>query len=403
MAEQIDIIELQGGDGKVKYPITTSDAVGMPDGSGNITEKLHTLEGQKANKTDIPTSTSELNNDSGFLTEHQDISGKLDKDTYNKEKASFATKNEVKDKVDKVPGKELSDQNFTKQEKEKLAGIEAGAVSYPEGGYNRKEYEGIGLIYNGKSGFYEKDGLLDITEGDAALIFLDAALKFPTSGYKQDSRSRINISVGFSTPMSKDEKPYFLRSRCEIVVLIGSNSLLSNYNNFEQCASLVSIKHLEIGQLVKSDWAFYRCYKLKQCVFTQHFYDYQNIPEAIIMKDCPKWNYYSIFKTIDRNAKKKRKFTLIVNPITYDYLNGIKYEERLIGGKINVNYDVNRKTEISNIYWSEERGTKGLDGEFVYPSLLDYSAAHPGEFATSADWMNLVEVAKTYNISFSVP
>lgn len=34
-----------------------------------------------AHKPDIPTKTSELNNDSGFLTEHQDISGKADKET----------------------------------------------------------------------------------------------------------------------------------------------------------------------------------------------------------------------------------------------------------------------------------------------------------------------------------
>lgn len=33
----------------------------------------------KADPSDIPTNTSQLNNDSGFLTEHQDISGKLDK------------------------------------------------------------------------------------------------------------------------------------------------------------------------------------------------------------------------------------------------------------------------------------------------------------------------------------
>ena len=56
----------------------------------------------------IPTKTSELNNDSGFLTEHQDISGK----------------------VDKIAGKDLSTNDFTTEEKQKLAGIEAGANKY---------------------------------------------------------------------------------------------------------------------------------------------------------------------------------------------------------------------------------------------------------------------------------
>ena len=56
----------------------------------------------------IPTKTSELTNDSGFLTEHQDISGK----------------------VDKVAGKNLSTNDFTTEEKQKLEGIEAGANKY---------------------------------------------------------------------------------------------------------------------------------------------------------------------------------------------------------------------------------------------------------------------------------
>ena len=51
----------------------------------------------------IPTKTSQLTNDSGFLTEHQDISGK----------------------VDKVFGKGLSTNDYTTAEKNKLAGLSA--------------------------------------------------------------------------------------------------------------------------------------------------------------------------------------------------------------------------------------------------------------------------------------
>ena len=49
----------------------------------------------------VPKKISELENDKGYLTEHQDISGK----------------------VDKVEGKELSTNDFTDEEKEKLAGL----------------------------------------------------------------------------------------------------------------------------------------------------------------------------------------------------------------------------------------------------------------------------------------
>lgn len=50
----------------------------------------------KANKSEIPSKVSELTNDSGYLTEHQDIS-------------NLATKGELNNKVDKVSGKSLVD------------------------------------------------------------------------------------------------------------------------------------------------------------------------------------------------------------------------------------------------------------------------------------------------------
>lgn len=59
---------------------------------------------------ETPTKTSDLTNDSGFLTEHQDISG-------------LATKTELNKKVDKVDGKQLSTEDFTTLLKQKLDGL----------------------------------------------------------------------------------------------------------------------------------------------------------------------------------------------------------------------------------------------------------------------------------------
>lgn len=39
-----DIIKMKGSDGKVQYPVTSSEAVGMSDGSGNLDKTLATLE-----------------------------------------------------------------------------------------------------------------------------------------------------------------------------------------------------------------------------------------------------------------------------------------------------------------------------------------------------------------------
>lgn len=61
----------------------------------------------------VPTKTSELTNDSGYLV--------------NADITNLATKDEVLTKVDKVSGKGLSTNDYTTDEKNKLAGIAAGA------------------------------------------------------------------------------------------------------------------------------------------------------------------------------------------------------------------------------------------------------------------------------------
>ena len=58
-------------------PTYTSD---LQNDSGFVTEaEMYTALDEKADSSDIPTKTSDLTNDSGFLTQHQDISGKEDK------------------------------------------------------------------------------------------------------------------------------------------------------------------------------------------------------------------------------------------------------------------------------------------------------------------------------------
>ena len=48
-----DIIKMKGSDGKVQYPVTSSEAVGMSDGSGNLDTKLTKLEGEMYNNFPI--------------------------------------------------------------------------------------------------------------------------------------------------------------------------------------------------------------------------------------------------------------------------------------------------------------------------------------------------------------
>lgn len=95
----------------IKVGETTYDLKATYDGAGNVIDTTYA----KANA--IPTKTSQLQNDSGYLTEHQDIS-------------ELATKGELGGKVDKELGKGLSEANYTKTEKEKLSTIANNANNY---------------------------------------------------------------------------------------------------------------------------------------------------------------------------------------------------------------------------------------------------------------------------------
>lgn len=95
----------------IKVGETTYDLKATYDGAGNVIDTTYA----KANA--IPTKTSQLQNDSGYLTEHQDIS-------------ELATKGELEGKVDKELGKGLSEANYTEPEKEKLSTIADNANNY---------------------------------------------------------------------------------------------------------------------------------------------------------------------------------------------------------------------------------------------------------------------------------
>lgn len=83
----------------------------------------------------IPTKVSDLPNDKGYLTEHQDISHLATKEEVEEaisnipgggtvDLSGYATKAELNAKVDKVDGKQLSTEDFTTLLKQKLDGLQ---------------------------------------------------------------------------------------------------------------------------------------------------------------------------------------------------------------------------------------------------------------------------------------
>lgn len=114
------VISSSGGSGEAGTTnyndLTNKPQINGVELSGNKT--LDSLgiqaKGDYAPKSSIPTKTSQLTNDSGFLTEHQDIS-------------NLATKSELNNKVDKVSGKQLSTNDFTTDLKNKLDSVDVNA------------------------------------------------------------------------------------------------------------------------------------------------------------------------------------------------------------------------------------------------------------------------------------
>ena len=107
-----NIIEGETGEGLnvTVNVLTRTVRIGTSGGQDNVIEKIKVnetelpVENKEVNMT-VPTKVSELENDSNFLTEHQDLSHY----------------------VQKEEGKDLSTKDFTQEDKDKLDGIENGA------------------------------------------------------------------------------------------------------------------------------------------------------------------------------------------------------------------------------------------------------------------------------------
>ena len=135
---QNDIADIKNGENLDSFADVEEELEAKADKSTTYTKTdVDNLLDDKADKTEIPTKTSDLENDSGFLTQHQDVSGKEDKSNKvnafqnTPDNTHYPTEKLVKDsldnKVDKVSGKGLSTNDYTTVEKQKLANIEAGA------------------------------------------------------------------------------------------------------------------------------------------------------------------------------------------------------------------------------------------------------------------------------------
>ena len=125
------------------------------------------------NKPTIPSKTSDLTNDSNFLTSHQDISGKQDKSNIvtswsvttsdTKYPSEKLVKTDLDNKVDKVTGKGLSTNDYDNTAKNKVDNLKTVATS---GSYNDLTNKPtiptvVSTIENGNANAISSDAVYD--------------------------------------------------------------------------------------------------------------------------------------------------------------------------------------------------------------------------------------------------
>lgn len=95
MAKKNIVYRKNPSTGEIEYPVTSSAAVGMSDGSGNLDNKLTELATKEELNTKLDTVT--YNSEKTNFATKTELNTKLNTSTYNTDKATFATKKEIGD------------------------------------------------------------------------------------------------------------------------------------------------------------------------------------------------------------------------------------------------------------------------------------------------------------------
>lgn len=165
----------------------------------------------------------------------------------------------------------------------------------PKGGYNRTLYEATGAVYNEETGYYELNGLTDITEEQMDIIF---------SYGVNNSNDLTAAYVGFKgrTNLRNIIYPSIDMSRLNI-----STAFRENKNIEVACISNEFISNPKVNTITKSYTCFYNCIKLKK---VQGILNLKNTTDSpsIIMNYCPNLEYiliYGLSKPIEFKQSSK--------------------------------------------------------------------------------------------------
>ena len=205
----------------------------------------------------------------------------------------------------------------------------------------RKLYIEAGAVYNEETGYYELNGLTDITEEQMLAIynvFHDYSIRDSNFLYAYKTNVRTNIVPRINTFTSSVIAPdlsneFYYSSFLEVIRLCDDTELSENFgihpkrcdNMFAGCVRLKKIMGILFGDnLTTASYMFGRCQQLAD-------FRIKKLNINISFNDCPLINYESVSYLIN-NAANTSPITVTVHPTTYSYLIGTAQPSAEVGG-----------------------------------------------------------------------
>lgn len=132
-----------------------------------------------------------------------------------------------------------------------------------------------------------------------------------------------------------------------------------------------------------------------------------NVSRVFNFSNVPRLSYLSVYYFL---SNSKYGCTLQLHPNVYSFIMGTANPEDLEKAPLlpehatyyYIPYQQNLKILPDNAFWREELDVKGANGEYIYPSFVEYLANNPQNFATGEEWQALASLAEEKGITITV-
>ncbi len=202
-------------------------------------------------------------------------------------------------------------------------------------------FERLGVVFNDETGFYELNGINDITEYEMLEIYNCANLNngLPFAGHLSTyNKCRTNIPYIYKgdSGYSTFRTDRFCMRNSAVIVVLGVICVLYDGESFSNCTKLKSVKRLANGHdyaygdvsasiTIANSKIFSECPALED-VFVAYIKT-----SCTIFNKSTKINYESI-KFLIENTMNTQQITVTINPTTYSYLTGTAEPTEQVGG-----------------------------------------------------------------------